>query len=384
MGELGNYYAAQYVGGNRDVIAALSAQEANLLHARQLARTNGWWRRVISTMQGLRSLYDHTGRRAEWARLVDEIVPHFVDPTTDGPLPGREEQWSPVTGYRVRLAMKARQWAEAGHLQRVRVDWNRSRAAPALAAPLEALDDAGSNAVRTLAVSLEQLGHIQREQDNLECVAAYEEAIPLCQRIDDHPEEAILAFNLGHAYMQLPALRDLAQAERWYQRALELFDERDWLGRSGCYNQLGLVAHERFREAQAGGQPEEELLGHFNAAVRFYQQALALTPSNAADALAVTHNQLGIIYAEAKDFDRALPHWRKSIRYEEMQGNLYGAARTRFNVAVALARAGRLADAREYALAALRNYQTYGERAAEDIQRTQGLIAEIEQEMSKT
>ena len=51
------------------------------------------------------------------------------------------------------------------------------------------------------------------------------------------------------------------------------------------------------------------------------------------------------------------------------------------NVALALVRAGRLADAREYAHAALRNYQTYGDRAAADIQETQELIAEIEGEM---
>ena len=49
--------------GNRDVIAALAAEEANLLHARRLARQNGWWSPVTSTMQGLRNLYDHTGRR---------------------------------------------------------------------------------------------------------------------------------------------------------------------------------------------------------------------------------------------------------------------------------------------------------------------------------
>ena len=79
-------------------------------------------------MQGLRVLYDHTGRRAEWARLVAEIVPEFVDPQTDGPLPGREEHWSLVTEYRVRLAREMRNWPEAERLQRVCVDWDRRRA----------------------------------------------------------------------------------------------------------------------------------------------------------------------------------------------------------------------------------------------------------------
>jgi len=151
--------------------------------------------------------------------------------------------------------MQARQWAEAERLQRVRVEWNRQRAASALAAPPNALDDAQRHVIRTLAVSVEQLGHIQREQGKRECVTAYEEAANLLQRIGNKPE-AIVAFNLGCAYMDIPALRDLAQAERWYRRALELFDERDHNGRARALGQLGLVACERFQEAHAANKPE--------------------------------------------------------------------------------------------------------------------------------
>jgi tetratricopeptide (TPR) repeat protein len=382
MGALGNYYTREYVQGNRDVITPLAAEEANLLHARQLARANGWWPCVIKTMQGLDQLYDHTGRRAEWRHLVEEIVDDFVDPATGGPLPRREEQWSLVTEYRVRLAMEARQWTEAERLQRVCVDWERQRAAPALARPPEALDGAQRNDIRTLAVSLEQLGQIQRELGQAECVKAYEEAIPLYQRIGDQAAEAVAAFNLGHAYKDLPAIRDLDQAERWYRRSLELRDERDRLGRGKGHYTLGHIARERFEEAREADAPQEELLRHLNAAAQFYHQALALLPPDAVDDLAVAHNQLGIIYAEAGDFDRALPHWREAIRSHEGAGNLYAAAQTRGNVALALAQAGRLPEARAYAQAALRNFATYGPGAAAEVQETRGLIAEIERLMN--
>jgi len=76
--------------------------------------------------------------------------------------------------------------------------------------------------------------------------------------------------------------------------------------------------------------------------------------------------------------NRALPHFRESIRCEETQSNVYGAAGTRFNVAWALAHSGRVADAREYARAALRNFETYGAGAAEMIQRTQQLLADLD------
>jgi tetratricopeptide (TPR) repeat protein len=379
MGTLGNYYHNEYGQGNPDVIDALTAEEANLLHARQLARTHGWWDAITSAMQGLRTLYGHTGRRAEWARLVNEIVPDFVDPATDGPLPEREEKWSLVTGYRVLLVREARQWAEAERLQRAQVDWTRQRAASALAAPPESLDASQRNAIRTLAASLHELGEIQRELGQSECVTAYEDSLTLAERIGERAGAAICAFNLGHAYLTIPALRDLAQAERWYRRSLELRDERHHLLRGKGLGQLGYVALERFKEARTADKPKEELLRHLNVALQFYLQALDLLPPNAVDDLAVTHNQLGSIYVNAGDLDHALPHYRETIRYFEAAGNLYGAAQTRFNVALALARANRLADAQVYADAALRNYETYGDRAAEEIQRTRELIADIEQ-----
>jgi tetratricopeptide (TPR) repeat protein len=379
MGELGNYYQYQYEDGNRDVITKLSLEEANLLYARKLAQMHKWWNGVISTMQGLHWLYDHTGRTAEWARLVNEIVPDFIDPKTDGPLPGCEEEWSIVTEYRVRLAKEARRWTEADRLQRACVDWGHKRAATALAAPPEALDSTKRNVIRTLAVSLEALGSLQCELGKSECVDSYKEAIELVERICDKSEEAICTYNLGNAYLAISTIRNLEQAEQWYRRSLELTDEDDKLGQAGCLNQLGYIARERFKEARDVKKPEKELLSHINDALQYCNKALEMTPSNAVNDLAVIYNQLGGIYYDAGDLDRALLHSRDSIRYKEVAGNLYSAAGTRYNVALILKQSGRFADALEYAKAALRNFETYGEVAMEWIQKTRNLITQIEQ-----
>jgi tetratricopeptide (TPR) repeat protein len=245
------------------------------------------------------------------------------------------------------------------------------------------LDDAGRNAVRTLAVSLHDLGQIRREQGSAECVEAYQESLDLSERIGEQAGAAICAFNLGRAYVDLPALRDLERAERWYQHSLDLYDEGDRLGRAKYYSQLGLVAYERFGEARDAGEGEEALLEHLNDAARFHHRALDLTPPDVIGDLAVDHNQLGNIYGDAGDVARALGHWREAIRYKEAAGNAYGAATTRYNVAVALARAGRLADARAYAEAARRGFETYGSRAVDMIQMTQRLIDLIEQAMGE-
>jgi tetratricopeptide (TPR) repeat protein len=188
---------------------------------------------------------------------------------------------------------------------------------------------------------------------------------------------AVCAFNLGSAFGTLPALRDLDAAERRYWKSLDLRSKADGLGRGRCLGQLGSVAYERFRQTRASEQPEAELLRHFNEAARLYHEALGLLPPDAVDDLAVAHHQLGAIYRDDGDLDRALPHDQKSIHYEEVQGNLYGAAQTRYNVAVGLLAAGRRADALEYAEAALRGFEPYGEGAKGDIEDARRLVADI-------
>jgi hypothetical protein len=422
MGELGNYCQQQYIAGNRDVIAALAAEEANLLHARRLARQKGWWRRVTSTMQGLRSLYGHTGRGVEWKALVDEIVPELVDPDTDGPRPGHEDNWNLVTEYRVRLARDVRDWAKAERLQRVGVEWNRRSAEdvlsrhtsrthlpettdetgvpdserpsplldePApfrdrLAAVLPSLSDTDRVIIHNLAASLHELGLIQWERRETVCIASYEEALGLSEQIGFGAGAASCALDLGSAYMVIPTIRSLDQAEHWYRRSLELRHERDRLGRGQCQNNLGFVSVMRFRDARNAGEPKATLLAHLKAAIAACHEALELTPEDAVNARAATHHHLGSTYGEAGDIDRALPHFRESIRLNEESGNTHVAAQTRHNVAVTLARSGRLVDARDYALAALNDFATFGDAAADEVQQTQELIKEIDEDIAGT
>jgi hypothetical protein len=104
MAGLGSYYHREYQSGNRDVVAGLLSQEANLLQARTLARQYGWWSAVVNAMRGLESLYTHTGRQDEWKRLVRELMPELMDPETEEPLPGREELREALNGYSAQLA----------------------------------------------------------------------------------------------------------------------------------------------------------------------------------------------------------------------------------------------------------------------------------------
>lgn len=117
IGEFGSYYFTEAEEGRTaQVLRALQAEEANLWHALELARAAGLWDAVTGCLQGLKVLHERTGRDGEWARLVHAVTPDFTDPVTGRPLPGREDQWNMITGYRVRLAMAAPDWPAAASL----------------------------------------------------------------------------------------------------------------------------------------------------------------------------------------------------------------------------------------------------------------------------
>ena len=186
--------------------------------------------------------------------------------------------------------------------------------------------------------------------------------------------KALIAFNLGHAYKNIPALRDLGQAEHWYRRGLELIEDHDTLGRARTIGQLGAVAYERFLDARRAGEPAGQQARHLTDAATAYQQALDMLPPDAIGDLAVAHHQLGSIYRYAGDTDGALRHYQQAIQYHERQDNRYGAGQSRFNAAVALADAGRNREALLYAQAALRDFQAVGPGAAANAEQARQLI----------
>lgn len=373
-GFLGYLYAVRNEERSGDVMGALRVEEANLLHARRLAREHEWWESVIHAMQGLWKLYNHTGRRVEWKRLVEEIVPDFVDSISGGPLPGRELNWHLVLGFQVELAKEERRFVDAERLQSQVVDWCRGEAAEALALDPRTLDDIQRNQVRSLSVSLREIADIWRETGSADCIPAYEEALMLAERMGDHVSAAIYCYHLGHVYLALPIVSDLNLADQWYRRSLNLRQESDRHGRAGCVAQLGLVALKRFHEALANGRPASELFSYLNEAGRYALEALDLVPPDAVADLGAVHNLLGLIYWNAGDLDRALPHYRQAIHLTEVQGNFYNAAVIRSNMARALYSAGRQADALEYAQAALGGFESYGDRTLGMIEKTKELI----------
>jgi tetratricopeptide (TPR) repeat protein len=383
MGRYGDFCQNAYLNGSHEHLSAVMLDEDNLLAAWRIARARGLWRAFFGVMQGLSILYGPTGRGTAWRRLVNDAVVEFIDPSTDGPLSGREEYWSLVTDYRVRVAAEDRNLVEAERLQRIRVDGDRQRTQLALATAPDQRDTNQRHAISELASSIRMLGEIELRQGSPTCAAAFREALDLCSAIDHTAAQAVCAYSLGVAYQQIPDLRNLGEAERWYRKGLDLRAPDDGFGRGQCVAQLGQVAYERFLDLLTAKRPGEERAPHLAEAWRLYEQALDMMPATAVIQRGNINNQLGLIYDHVGDIDRALHNYRQGIQYHDKAGDIIGAGRCRHNVAIALAGGGRLTDARVYAEAALANFQTFGDRAANEIQMVEGLIAKIDRTIAE-
>jgi tetratricopeptide (TPR) repeat protein len=275
------------------------------------------------------------------------------------------------------------------------VAWVRQQVAPALTlAPGAPLDPDQRNQIRTLGVTVFTLGQILREQGNPDCVAAYEEDIRYAQRIQDSAAEAIAHYNLGHAYKDIPAIRNLEAAEAAYQRSLALCDPNDALGRSWCIGQIGMVHHERFGESRRRGEPAATVLKHAQTAEQHYHQALALCPPTAITNLGPFQHQLGKLYADVGQTEAAREHFEKAAECFEQTGNRYHAGIVRQGIAITYSRAAEreatpsrqrdlLHRAEAYAEAALRDFQHYEGRAADKEAKAQRLLADIAQALTK-
>ena len=378
-----SHFGAERFRGAREgaskAVAELAAQEPNLRHACRLAGDQQWWDPVAGIAEGLGALYQADGRLGEWEEMVDGLRALCAG-QGDQAKPGRERLWRTITEQGVKISRQRDRLPRAEQLQRLCVDWDRRQAGPALEVASPQPDPVGAGKVRTLAESLFHLSEILRDEGT-PAVKVEEEAIELRERLGEKQQASMWAFELGAAYTETPAVRNLAQAERWLKRSLELIHDDEPAAKAECLAALGRVAWERFNEARKGNAPEAELRRHLGTARQYYQLALEHDLPGDWGKLAAHNQQLGHVSYSLGDIDRALPHYREAIRCDELHGNTFGAAQTRFNVAIALRDVDRLGEARKFARAAQQDLQSLGPSAAGLLERCNKLIANIEERL---
>jgi len=259
------------------------------------------------------------------------------------------------------------------------IDVTRERVAPFLEIPVNELRPSQHNGIRSLAVSLENLGIAQREQARVDCLTPLLEAYSLCHHLRDRTTGAGVCFNIAQVYHSKLPLRDLDESEKWLERALQLTDSNNLHHQGKCLNELGLVALEKGRDAidlsrDDGGDGANRLL---NEAEHLALEALKRLPAHALHDRAVSYATLADIEMWAANIPQAVEHLNESIRLHESVEAFDGADDVRINAAVAFALRGRFVEAMEFAGAAHRELTRLRVLPA-DLERVEQLIRFIE------
>ena len=380
LNRLGSRAARSAEQGDGEAVGELAAEESNLLQAIELARQLDWRAMITGCVEGLGALYESAGRIAEWEHRMEGLRSDCVDKSGQGALPGREEFWRAVTEQGVRIARRRGKLPRAEELQRLCVNSDRGRAELCLEIPPEGLSEPQRATLEKFAQSLYHLGEILRAQGFPES-RIEEEAVRLRERLGEREKASDWAFSLGSCYRDDPTVRHLTKAERWLRRSLDLKEEEDNSGRASCFSGLAQVSWERFGQARKTNRPQEELVRHLNDARTLYMRAIDHEPPENWSVRAQHNQQLGHICFSLGDLDRALPYYRESIRYHELQENSEAVAETRFSLAMALRDANRLAEARRYAQEARNGFQKLSAADPETLSRAERLVNNIEQRL---
>jgi tetratricopeptide (TPR) repeat protein len=377
ISQMGNLYAKEYDSGSSRVvlIARLRAHEPNLLYARLLATANSWWDELALIIIGLTRLYQADNRRGEWERILDDATKYFIDPVTGGPIAGQEKHWSVITDSRVRIALAARRFGDAEQLQRRCLTWDQELAQEILRVKPDSWDQQSRETVERLATAVELLAHILRDQNKVECIELYKEAIDLYRKCYNRQGEGSVAFNLGHAYVAVSDALNLDEAERSYELARTVWSDAG--GQAACLGALGMLSHRRLEEEAKGNKSEEKARQYMREAVGFFVKALDLMPEDSYADLGTTHNALGTLFYIADNFRSAIEHYREAARCSELAEKPYETGLAQYNIALAFKYLGQSEDAHDYADAARKTLKALRGTEA-DILMVDKLLAELD------
>lgn len=382
MAELGADAARAAQEGADEVVSRMNLDEAGFERAIEIAAAKDWQRPLTGLVAGLGAAYERRGRLSAWESLLRRVSVYAMDPSSHAPIRGREKLWRTVADQSVRLAVRRRTFPQALEMQRAVVRWDRSQTKDLETKPFDELTSRERALVMMLARSLNRLGEIacadSRPNHEIE-----EHAVELCEKLGERRTAANWAYLMGSRYTQVRSIRDLPRAERWLKRALELLPDGD-AARSQYLASLGQAAWERFRNARTAERPESELIRHLTDARRYYEQAIEHADPKDYRSLAAHHLQYAHVSYSLGDIDRAVPHYRESIRHDQARGASQGAARTRFNLAIALRDTGRLGEARKYAVAAFTELRGIRGPISEGLlDRSRRLVMNIEQKLQE-
>jgi len=398
-----------YGMGNFVAVRHLHLNKPNLYNAWSIALEHGWVQDLIAIMQGIQVIESHI----EWERMVNLIKPLIFIPGTEKAKPGFEFDVFITWGYLAELAMKNRDFESAFAYRSKAMEWINKQCQPFVQLPLAALNDQEKMLLQNLMRTFLSTGSMLYEIGNKDSIQFFEQAFGLAVKLEMQGDPAVIAHHIGSAYIHLsqdhvgvgnlgitstelvnaqPAnaeSNDLTKAYEWFNLGVNICDQNDYYMRSFLYSDLGQIMYIQYHQKSMHGQLDKDEFTVLNKkAEDYYQLALhclqqcvnegGATP-NILESLAGVTNELGNIYKDIRDVEKALYYYQESIRYEEQRGNRYGAGTSCTNIAILLVIAERYQDALKYYQTALDIYQACGDRARMDVMVTVGRIQNLQQ-----
>jgi len=342
-------FTVLYSQGSREKsIDALSQEEDNLHHALTLSHTNGWWQAEIGALHGLFTLLSHQGRFQEWDDVFLQVSSDFISVKL-GPIDGREKWWSFVMDHCLRVVYRVGDLKQAESIARRILRWERAACRSIKKKAVTDLGPADRKKLQFLGIAVGRLADIKRDMGDPECLRLNRESIRIYRTLQDRAQLSVRLFNLGHVFKNVPQLRNLDEAAKYYTEAYKSYPEHDYLARAQCLGQLGALSLARLENGVESGLSERQMLRHLNDSVHYYEDALRMIPSDALIDLARVHNQLGAVLRFSKaEHLRAVDHFKKAIALFEVAQEWLESAIARVNVAQMLAILSRKEEAQEF------------------------------------
>lgn len=337
-----------------DSLVHWDAEDANLQRAFTVAVRRGWSDLLERLLPPLQRQLLETGRAEQFERYVQDATNAFG---TDVPQPGIEAGWVFVNDALGEMARRRSDPKSAERHDRMTLAYRRARAEGIV--PSGANTPAERDALRSLAVGLNNLGQSLIQRQRLEARRCLVEAACLSRRIGDSRLEALVRLNLGTAYMTIGGLRSLDRAHLQFSQAIAKTTSGDRGLRAKLRTELGTVEYERALAGEQGLAPEE-FRSRLERAKEHFVGALNLVPPYASGSRAVLHNQLGQILRRLGRIDECRAHFARSIELEELDGTVANAVRSRLNLAYALDEAEFKSEALAYAVSARRELRAAG------------------------
>jgi hypothetical protein len=290
----------------------LSTEEANLLHARRLARDQKWFGLLVDLTNVIAGFYNRTGRRIERVRIERATVLELIDTTSLDALPGREDFRVAGLEMMLEVACEERNLRDAKRAYAALTERFNASMPESKLQHIDTLTDSEREIIRgQVEVTKLWIGILSEQggKENLEAaIILGERFFDLAERIEATTSASGIAFHIGHADFDLKGAANVTIAEQWYQKALERVGQEDEGRRRMILFELAQIRYARAQHslhtiAQKGEPPNEndflELSNLFNSALN---AARTLQSEVSADDILVKirlHHLIGNLYDDA-------------------------------------------------------------------------------------